>query len=95
MIQYYKDKIWQEFTGLISWMILSGIFVTLENTAEGFVKLVEKDDKNPEWEADLEVLEFKNKKKGKKLTIWQKIRVKLESIDENLLRLNFSIIEPL
>jgi hypothetical protein len=43
-------------------MIPSGIFVELDNTAEGFVQLVDKEDKNPDRVADMEILEFKNEK---------------------------------
>ena len=71
MVQYFKDKIWEEFTWIVSWMIPSWIFVELDNTAEWFVQLVDKEDKKPDWIADMEILEFKNEKTGEKITIWE------------------------
>ena len=92
MVQYYKDKVWQEFEWIISWMIPAGIFVALENTAEWFVQLIKKDEDLSEWEPDMEILQFKNTKTGQILSIWQTVKVKLTSVDENLLRLNFQLI---
>ena len=93
MVQYYKDKIWQEFEWTISWLIPTWIFVSLENTAEWFIQLAEKNNNNSNWEADIDILQFKNNKTWKILKIWDKIKVKLESVDEKLLRLNFKLIE--
>ena len=92
MVQYYKDKIWQEFEWIISGLIPAWIFVALENTAEWFVQLVNKDEDLSEWEPDLEILQFKNNKTWQILRIWQTVKVKLVSVDENLLRLNFQLI---
>jgi exoribonuclease R len=47
---------------MVSGMIQTGIFVALENTAEGFVQLIEDEKDLNEWEPDLEVLQFKNNK---------------------------------
>ena len=92
MVQYYKDKIWQEFEGMVSGMIQTGIFVALENTAEGFVQLIEDEKDLNEWEPDLEVLQFKNNKTWEIITVGQKVKVKLKSVDEDLLRLNFELV---
>ena len=92
MVQYYKDKIWQEFEGMISGMIQTWIFVALENTAEGFVQLIDDEKDLSVWEPDLEILQFKNNQTGETLTVGQKVRVKLKSVDEDMLRLNFELV---
>jgi sRNA-binding carbon storage regulator CsrA len=40
----------------------------------------------------MEILEFKNEKTGEKITIWEKLNVKVISVDEKLLRINFEIV---
>ena len=92
MVQYYKDKIWQEFEGMISGMIQTWIFVALENTAEGFVQLIDDEKDLSVWEPDLEILQFKNNQTGETLTVGQKVMVKLKSVDEDMLRLNFELV---
>ena len=92
MVQYYKDKIWEEFEWIISWMINSWVFVELESTAEWFIELVSKDKNN--WRVqDVEILEFYNEKTWKKISIWDKVKVKLKEVDEQLLRINFELIK--
>jgi exoribonuclease R len=64
----------------------------LENTAEGFVQLIEDEKDLAVWEPDLEILQFKNNQTGETLTVGQKLRVKLKSVDEDMLRLNFELV---
>jgi len=92
MTQYFKDKIWQEFSWIVSWMIPTGVFVELDNTAEWFVPLVDKEDKNPAWIADMEILEFKNEQTGEKIKMWDRVKVKVVWIDEKLLRITMTLI---
>jgi len=92
MVQYFKNKIWQEYEWIVSWMIPAWVFVELDNTAEWFVELVEKEDKNPEWIADMEILEFVNQKTWQKITMWQKVNVKVIWVDEKRLRINFELL---
>ena len=93
MTQYYKDKVWQVFTWTVSWMINWWFFVQFENTAEWFVQLIPKEEKNSDWIADLDILEFKNMKTKQKISVWQKIEVKLIDVDEKRLRLEFELVE--
>ena len=92
MVQYYKDKIWQEFDWMVSWMIQTWIFVALESTAEWFVQLIYSDEDLSVWEPDLEILQFKNNKTGKTIVVWQKVKVKLVWVDEEMVRLNFKLV---
>ncbi len=92
MVQYYRDKIWEEFEWIVSWMIQIWLFVMLKNTAEWFVQLINDKDKYSDWEVDLDILKFKNSSKNIELTMWQVVKVKLIWIDEKALRLNFELI---
>jgi ribonuclease R len=92
MIQYYKDKIWQQFEWTVSGMIGWWIFVVLKNTAEWFVELISKDNKNSDWEPDIEIMQFFNKKTKERISIWDKVSVKLKSIDDKKLRIEFELI---
>jgi ribosomal protein S1 len=54
--------------------------------------LIEDEKDLNEWEPDLEVLQFKNNKTWEIITVGQKVKVKLKSVDEDLLRLNFELV---
>lgn len=85
IVKYYKNKIWEEFEGTISWMIPKWFFVELNDTAEWFVEMNEYsyDDK-------LMLFSWKN---WEKYTFWDKLKVRLIEADEKLLRLNFEIVK--
>lgn len=91
MVRYYKDKIWEIFQWTVSWMIKTWVFIELQNWTEWFVELVSKEKKDRVQ--DLEILEFKNQKNWKKIRIWDKVKIKVISTDESLLRMNFEIID--
>lgn len=86
IVKYYKDKIWEEFDWVITWVIPKWFFVWLKNTAEWFVELT-RSDFNEELQEHTEL------KTWNKYRLWDKIRVKLIEADEQLLRLNFEIIQ--
>jgi len=89
MVQYYKDKIWKTFTWVVSWMIWSGVFVALENTAEWFIELTKTESSNSDWVPDIEIMQFVNNKTKEKIKIWDKILVNIKSVDEKKLRIEF------
>lgn len=93
MVQYFKNKIWEKFEWIISWIIPSWIFVELENTAEWFVELCPKTEKSETSERvmDKEILEFTSQKNKKKLRVWDKIKIKVQSTDDRLLRIDFKL----
>jgi len=86
--KYYRDKIWEEYDAIISWLIPKWFFVMLENTAEWFVEL--KDKKN--FIYNVELMQFEDKESKKIYKLWDKVRVKLVEVDMKLLRLNFEIV---
>lgn len=84
IVKYYKNKIWQEFNAIISWVISKWFFISLEDTAEWFVEL-----KDSIFNEELQSHKFKNKK----YQLWDKLKVILKEADEELLRLNFDILD--
>lgn len=87
--EFMADKIGQEFDGLVSGAVESGIFVELENTVEGFVPLEDL----PEDHYYFEEKRVRMVGRGHEFGLGQKIRVKLVSVDINLRRINFSVVE--
>ena len=85
IVQYYKDKIWEEFEGVISGMLPKWFFVALPNTAEWFVEL----KKSVFHE---EIGQQKDLKTGQSYTLWDDVRVKLIWVDELALKLNFAVV---
>jgi len=86
--KYYRDKIWEKFEAMISWIIPKWFFVMLEDTSEGFVDLTEKRN----FIYNEELMQFEDKITWKKYKIWDKLEVKLVEVDMKLLRLNFEIV---
>ncbi len=84
LVKYYKNKIWEEFTWVINWMISKWIFVTLPDTAEWFVEM--------ESSSFDEKMQTHRDKLWNKYTLWDEIKVRLIEADEVLLRLNFEIV---
>lgn len=85
IVKYYKDKVWEEFDWIISWVIPKWFFVALKDTAEWFVELSRTEF--------MDVLkEHFDPFTWKKYRLWNKVRVKLVEADEKLLRLNFEVV---
>ena len=85
IVEFYKNKVWEEFIWMISWMIPKWFFVELEDTAEWFVEMETAD-----FNEELMVFKWKNQKK---YSFWDKIKVRLIEADAKLLRLNFELVE--
>lgn len=80
---YYQDKIGQKFNGIISGMISKGIFVELEDTAEGIILM-----KRGHFDED--ILEWREG--GNHYRLGQHIKVQLVDIDPILWRLGFEMV---
>jgi len=85
IVKYYKNKVWEEFEWLISWVIPKWFFVVLKDTAEWFVEL-NRSEFNEELQEHLEFYSWK------RYRLWNKVKVILIEADEILLKLNFEII---
>jgi exoribonuclease R len=86
--KFYRDRVWEQFNAMISWLIPKWFFVMLDDTSEWFVDLTEK--KNFVYNEQL--MQFEDNIIWKKYKIWDKIDVKLIEVDMKLLRLNFKIV---
>lgn len=84
IVKFYKNKVWEEFDAIISGVISKWFFVALKDWVEGFVEL-----KNSVFDEELQ----SHKVFWKRFMLWEKLRVKLVEADEELLRLNFEILE--
>lgn len=84
-VQFYKDKIWEEFEASINWVIPKWFFVSLKDTSEWFVEMNNSDFRE-------ELLEHKDLSSWKVYKLWDTLKVKLIEADESLLRLNFEIV---
>ncbi len=84
MVKYYKDKIWEEFHAVISGLVSKWFFISLDNTVEWFVEL-----EKSQFDEKAQTHRFS----GKNYMLWQDIKVRLIEADEELLRLNFEIVE--
>ena len=84
-VKYYKNKVWEEFDAIISWVLQKWFFVSLKDSSEWFVELTRS-----EFIESLQ--EHNDLSTWKKYRLWDSIRVKLIEADEVLLRLNFEVV---
>jgi len=84
-VQYYKDKVWDEFDWVISWVLSKWFFVALKDTSEWFVELT-----NSEFIESLQ--EHVDLSNWKKYRLWDEIKVRLIEADKIMLRLNFEVV---
>jgi len=84
-VQFYKDKVWEEFDASISGVISKWFFVMLKDTSEWFIEM-----NNSEFRDELQ--EHKDLSTWKVHKLWDELKVKLIEADESLLRLNFEIV---
>lgn len=94
--KFYENKIWEEFEWVISWIIASWFFIELENTAEGFVDIEAAASvigiKRYEFCQDDMKFEFN---KELFLQVWDKVKIKIGSVEIEKRRLNFDFIQKI
>lgn len=91
--KYYKDKIWIEEKGIISWIIPAWVFIELDNWVEWFLSLenilLSKNIKKAIYEEDFMRFAFW---KDDFLQIWDEVKIKLSWIDDERRRLLFDLV---
>jgi ribonuclease R len=85
VVQFYKDKVWEEFDGVITTVLNAWFFVGLPDTTEGFVEL-----DNVDFDESLQ--ELRCLSTWKRYRLWDGVRVRLVEADEVRLRLNFELV---
>lgn len=87
--KYMSGKIGEEFSGILSGVTEFGIFVQLENTVEGMVRLQDLPDDNYTF--------FKNRYllKGTKRSfgLGDKVNIRVESVNLSAKKIDFSLVE--
>lgn len=88
-LNLWKIKFEKEFSGQISWVISAWVFVSLENTVEWFIPK-EKFGKNAVYNEDL--MNFYNPVVKQKFTLWDKIKIKVESVQKENGKIYFDLV---
>ena len=88
--EYMKDRIGEEFDGIISSVASHGIYVELPNTVEGLVRV--EDLPNGEYDFD-EVMSYRNRYTGESYRIGQKVRVRCTAAQVSSGNIDFVFVE--
>ncbi len=89
--EYMKDRIGNEYDGIVSSITNFGIFVELENTVEGLIHFRSLNDDY--YEFDEENYRIIGEHKGRIFELGQELRVLVENVDINLREIDFKIVE--
>lgn len=90
MAEYMKDHIGEEYEGMISGLIPSGIFVRLPNLIEGFVHVTELGDDYFVLKEEAHM--FIGKDKGKKYKLGDKVKVKVKEANKEERFIDFDLV---
>jgi ribonuclease R len=91
--EYMLDHIGEEFNGIISSVTSFGIFIELENTVEGLIRMMGlKDDY---YDFDEDKLQLVGSRNGKIFKIGDEIKIRVEKIDVDLREIDFEFIQRL
>ena len=86
---YYKEKIWEEFEWVITTVLPYWVFIQLPDTSEWFLELIPKFWKWEGWEYNEQLMRFENKSLKKEYNLWDNLKVVLDEVDMELLKINF------
>ena len=90
-LEYMQDK-WDEvFEGVISGVTAWGIYVELENTVEGLVRMTALTDDY--YEYNEEGFELIGKANNKHYKLGQSVKVRLDNIDKLMRTIDFVLVE--
>lgn len=77
--EFMKDKVGEEFDGIISGVTSFGIYVELENTVEGLIRVVDLDDDYYVYNQEQHM--FIGEKTNKMYKIGQKVRIEVSNVN--------------
>ena len=85
-----RDRIGEEYEGVISGVTKWGLYVELENTVEGLVHVADMQDDHYEFAE--QSYELTGEHTGKSYKLGQRVRVRVTGADKVLRTVNFEII---
>lgn len=88
--EFMKDKLGEEYDGVISGLTNFGIFVELPNTIEGMIPL--RDMRDDHYIFDESVGKIVGKKTNKEFRFGQKVRVQLVRVNPDIRAIDFDLI---
>lgn len=88
--EYMRDRIGEEYEGVISGVTKWGLYVELENTVEGLVHVADMQDDHYEFAE--QSYELTGEHTGKSYKLGQRVRVRVTGADKVLRTVNFEII---
>jgi ribonuclease R len=91
--EYMEKHIDEEFDGFVTYVSSFGLFVQLENTVEGLIKLVNL--KNDYYSFNEKANELIGKKTGIRFTLGTKLRIKVIASNKETRKIEFSFISLL
>ena len=86
IVKHYKNKIWEEFDGVINSILPNIIFVSLSDTAEWSIEIKDFMSYNEDF------MRFEDKKNWINFCLWDSIRIRLIEADLARTRLNFELV---
>ncbi len=89
MAEYMKDHIGEEYTGIISGLIPTGMFIRLPNLIEGFVHVSELGDDYFVLNQDSHM--FIGKDKGKKYRLGDKVKILVKNANKEERTIDFDL----
>lgn len=89
--EYIANYIGEEFDGVITGMNKAGIFVTLENTVEGFVHVTDLDDDY--YEYNEERYEFVGEKRKRVFSLGMKVHVRIKDANKFSRTIDMKLID--
>ncbi|MCR4605011.1 MAG: ribonuclease R [Eubacterium sp.] len=88
---YMEEHIGEEFDGVISGVTSWGIYVALENTVEGMIRLSDMtDDRYDYEESKYRVIGHGT---GKTYRLGERVRIRVENVDKVLRNIDFSLVD--
>ncbi|MBN2571729.1 MAG: VacB/RNase II family 3'-5' exoribonuclease [Ignavibacteriales bacterium] len=91
-IEYMKNKIGEIFEGVVSGIIYFGVFIELKlNLAEGLIRL--SDIKDDYYEYDSNNFSIVGVRKGRRIRLGDKVKVRLKSVNLKREEINFELSE--
>lgn len=90
-ILYISNHIGKEFEAQITSLTEFGIYAELENTIEGMIKLSIIDGDYYYYDKDKNIT--KGKRKGRVFSLGDKIKIKVASVNKELLQINFELAD--